>query len=173
MTATKTTAVVPLILALAVAGARGEEAATSQDAGDALQQLMSTAMTMSISVRVLPPDAENDTPIWNAESTKLTIPGRSIRVRLDGDNVRIYLICTPYLQGDGKVLVLAQGQVWFSTPTDNESKYSSTYSAIPVDYGKPLFFYPLGTGDVDAQQKGYYNIEVEIRIERGFEQKQQ
>lgn len=172
MIARKSRAVVPLLLALAVAGAHGEEAATAPEAGDALQQLLSTAMTMSISVRVLPPDAVNDTPVWNAESTKLTIPGRSVRVRLDGDNVRIFLICTPYVDENGEVLLLAQGQVWFTAAKDNETKYSSKYYALPVDYGKPLFFYPLGTADADAEQKGYYNIEVEIRIERGFDQKQ-
>jgi hypothetical protein len=172
MIARKSTAVVPFLLAMVVAGAHGQEAATAPDPADALKQLLSTAMTVSIAARIVPPDADTDTPMWNAESTKLTIPGRSIRVRLDGENVRIYLICTPYVQDDGGVLLLAQGQVWFTEPTDNESKYSSTYFALPVDYGKPLFFYPLGAPDGEAPQPGFYNIEVEIRIERGFEQKQ-
>lgn len=171
MMISRTSAVVPLLFAIAVASAPAQEAA-STDPAEALQQLLSTAMTVSINARIVPPDSEDDTPMWNAESTKLTIPGRSIRVRLEGDNVRIYLICTPYVQEDGEVLLLAQGQVWFSAPTDNESKYSGYYQAIPITYGTPIFFYPLGIAAADAQQKGYFNIEVEIRIERGFEQKQ-
>jgi hypothetical protein len=166
----KKSAVVPLLLAMVVANAQGQEIST--DPAEALQQLLSTAMTVSINARIVAPDSQNDAPMWNAESTQLTIPGRSIRVRLEGDNVRIYLICTPYLQEDGEVLLLAQGQVWFSEPTDNENKYSGTYYAIPVSYGTPVFFYPLGVSVADAHQKGYFNIEVEIRIERGFEQKQ-
>ena len=174
----KATAVVPLLFAIAVAHAQTQAQApdaTTQDPADALQQLLSTAMTVSINARIVPPDpsANTDAPLWNAESTKLTIPGRSIRVRLEGDGVLIYLICTPYAQEDGTVLLLAQGQVWLSAQTDKESKYSGTYYAIPMTYGTPVFFYPLGVSDTDTQQKGYFNIEVEIRIERGFEQKQQ
>jgi len=159
---TKKHAVVPMLLALAVAKAYGQDAAS--DPNEALQQLLSKALTISISARVLPQDAQTDTPIWNAESTRLTIPGRSIRVRLDGEHVRIYLVCTPYIQENGEVLLLAQGQVWFSEPTDNESRYSGTYYAIPMSFGTPVFFYPLGVSDDEAQQKDFFNIELEIKI---------
>ncbi|HUJ74202.1 MAG TPA: hypothetical protein VL359_05055 [bacterium] len=174
----KATAVVPLLFAIAVAHAQTQAQApdaTTQDPTEALQQLLSTAMTVSINARIVPPDPTADAaaPLWNAESTKLTIPGRSIRVRLEGDKVRIYLICTPYVQEDGTVLLLAQGQVWFSATTDKESTYSGTYYAIPMTYGTPVFFYPLGVSEPDPQQKGFFNIEVEIRIERGFDQKPQ
>ncbi len=111
------------------------------------------------------------TSIWNAESTKLTISGRAIRVRLDGDNVRIFLICTPYVQEDGSVLLLAQGQVWFTEPTDKESKLYNTFYTIPVTMGEPVFFFPLGVSDADQTQKGFFNIEVEIKI-APYEQKQ-
>jgi hypothetical protein len=158
-------AIVPVLLALAVAQAQGQD--TAADADEALHQLLSKALTISISARVLPQGADaaqSDTPVWNEESTRLTIPGRSIRVRLDGDHVRIYLICTPYVQENGEVLLLAQGQVWFSEPTDNESKYSSTYYALPMSFGTPIFFYPLGVADADQQRKDYFNIELEIKI---------
>ncbi len=162
MRLTRKQAVVPILFALAVAHAQGQD--TAPDPNEALRQLLSKALTVSISARVLPQDAQSDTPIWNAESTRLTIPGRSIRVRLDGDNVRIYLICTPYVQDNGEVLLLAQGQVWFSEPSDNESKYSGTYYAIPMSFGTPVFFYPLGVSAADAQGKDFFNIELEIQI---------
>ena len=157
--------IIPVFLALAVVQAQGQD--TAADADDALRQLLSKALTISISARVLPQDADaaqSDTPLWNEESTRLTIPGRSIRVRLDGDHVRIYLICTPYVQDNGEVLLLAQGQVWFSEPTEKESKYSSTYYALPMSFGTPIFFYPLGVSDADQQQKDFFNIELEIKI---------
>jgi hypothetical protein len=155
-------AVVPMLLALALARVQGQEAVT--DPNQALQELLSKALTISISARVWPPDADADAAVWNAESTRLTIPGRSIRVRVDADNVRIYLICTPYVQDNGEVLLLAQGQVWYSEPTDNESRYSGTYYAIPMSFGTPVFFYPLGVSETGTTQKGYFNIELEIKI---------
>ena len=90
--------------------------------------------------------------------------GRSIRVRLDGDNVRIFLVCTPYLQDSGAVVLLAQGQVWFSTPAEKELTYSSTFSSIPVSYGEKVLFFPLGLTDSRAREKGLENVEVEIRV---------
>jgi hypothetical protein len=172
---TRKQAIIPVLLALAVAQVHGQEAAATTDPDEALRQLLSKALTISISARVLPQDAQaaqSDTPIWNEESTRLTIPGRSIRVRLDGDHVRIYLICTPYVQENGEVLLLAQGQVWFSEPTDNESRYSGTYYAIPMSFGIPIFFYPLGVSGTDQQQKDFFNIELEIKIVP-YEPKQQ
>ncbi len=162
MRLTRKQAVVPILFALAVVHAQGQDA--TPDPNEALRQLLSKALTVSISARILPQDAQSDTPIWNAESTRLTIPGRSIRVRLDGDNVRIYLICTPYVQENGEVLLLAQGQVWFSEPSDNESKYSGTYYAIPMSFGTPVFFYPLGVSPTAGSEKDFFNIELEIKI---------
>ena len=157
----KRNVVVPFLLTLAVAQAHAQEAAA--DPKEALQQLLSKALSVTISARVLPSDTQ-DTPIWNAESTKLTIPGRSIKVRLDGDNARIYLICTPYLQDDAEVLLVAQGQVWLTQPTDREVKYSSTYYSIPMSFGEKVLFFPLGLSTAEAQQKDFYNIELEIKI---------
>lgn len=154
--------VVPLLLSLAVARAHAQE--TTTDPKEALQQLLSKALSVTISARVLPTDAQADAPIWNAASTKLTIPGRSIKVRLDGDNVRIYLICTPYLQEDGEVLLVAQGQVWLTQPTDKEVKYSSTFYSIPLSFGEKVLFFPLGLSNTEEQSKDFYNIELEIKI---------
>ena len=152
-------ALAPLIIALAALPARSEDREMAP--GEALQSLLSNALEVTVAARALPADEK---PIWNAESTKVTLPGRSIRVRMDGDNVRIYLVCTPYVQDSGKILLLAQGQVWFSTPTDKEIKYASTFSSIPVSFGEKVLFFPLGLTDVEAEQKGFVNIEVEIEI---------
>jgi hypothetical protein len=154
--------IVPLLLALAVAQAQAQD--TEDDPKEALQQLLSKALTITISARVLPPETQEDAPVWNAESTKLTIPGRSIKVRLDGDNVRIYLICTPYVQDSGEVLLLAQGQVWLTEPTDKEATYYSTFYSIPVSFGEKVLFFPLGLADAETQQKDFFNIELEIKI---------
>jgi len=155
-------AVLPLLLALGAMRASAQDA--DIDPKEALQQLLSNALKVTISAEILP---TTDKPVWNAESTNLTLPGRSIKVRLEGDNVRIYLICTPYVQDDGDVLLLAQGQVWLSDPPDKESKYYSTFYSIPVTFGKKVLFFPLGVSDSDATKdnKDFFNIELQIKIE--------
>ncbi len=172
--------IVPFLLALAVAHVMGQSQhpAPDTDPKEALQELLSKALTVTVSARILPPDtqdtqdAQAETPLWNAESTKLTIPGRSIKVRLDGDNVRIYLICTPYLQDNGEVLLLAQGQVWFTEPQDNENRYFSTFYSIPVSFGEKVLFFPLGVSSTDQAAERHFNIELEIKIVP-YEKKQQ
>ena len=155
----RSVALAPLLFTLAALQAHAED--REQDAKEALQALLSNALQVTIAARVLPADKE---PIWNAESTKLTLPGRSIRVRMDGENVRIYLVCTPYMQESGNLLLLAQGQVWFSEPTEKEVTYSSTFSSIPVSFGEKVLFFPLGFSSEEARQKGVVNVEVEINI---------
>ena len=161
--------VVPLLLALAVSHAQGEEA--EADPKEALRDLLSKALSVTISARVLPPDTQVETPAWNAESTRLTIPGRPIRVRLEGENVRIFLVCTPYLQESGELLLLAQGQVWLSEPAQKEARCYSTFYSIPVSYGEKVLYFPLGLAGGQARQNDHFNIELEIKIVP-YEQKQ-
>jgi hypothetical protein len=151
---------VPLLLALAVTRAPAEE--NEMDLKEALRALLSNALEVHVSARVLPADAK---PIWNVESTRLTLPGRPIKVRLDGENLRIYLICTPYVKDTGEVLLLAQGQVWLSQPPEKEVKYFNTFYSIPVTFGEKVLFFPLGVASGEAgQQDDFFNIELEIKI---------
>ncbi len=151
------------LLALSVARAHGQAPEQEMDLKDALSELLSNALQVTISARVLPADEK---PVWNVESTKLTIPGRSVKVRLDGDNVRIYLVCTPYMQENGDILLLAQGQVWLTEPPEKEVKYFSTFYSIPVSYGEKILFFPLGLADEMAKKQASksFNIELEIQI---------
>ena len=150
--------IVPLLLAAAAVAARAEDLNITE----ALQALLDNALEVKISARIFP--AESDKEPWTAASTRLTIPGRSVKVRLEGDNVRIYLICTPYVQENGEVLLLSQGQVWFTEPPEKNAKYFSTFYSIPVSYGEKVLYFPLGVSDADAQDQGYFNIELEIVI---------
>lgn len=149
---------VPLLLAAAAVAVRAEELNLSE----ALKALLDNALEVRIAARILPAEAEKEP--WTAASTRLTIPGRSVKVRLEGDNVQIYLVCTPYLQENGEVLLLSQGQVWFTTPPEKTAKYFSTFSSIPVSYGEKVLFFPLGIPESAVQEPGYFNIELEIVI---------
>ncbi len=147
------------LLAFSFAQARAD--AQDLDLKEGFPELKSSTLQISFAVRILGPD---ETAVWNVESTRLTIPGRSVRVRLDGDNVVIYLICTPYVQPDGGILLVAQGQIWLSEPTAEDVKYYSPFYNIPVSLGEKILFFPLGLPE-DAGDKGFYNIEMQIKID--------
>jgi len=152
----------PLLLVAAAVVARAED----MKVAEALKALLDNALEVRISARILPANAvaNAEKEAWTAESTRLTIPGRSVKVRLEGDNVQIYLVCTPYKQENGDVLLLSQGQVWFTEPPEKNAKYFSTFYSIPVSYGEKVLYFPLGVSDADAQDQGYFNIELEIVI---------
>jgi hypothetical protein len=147
------------LLALSLAQARAE--GQNPDLGTIFPEFGSSTLQISFSVRILGPD---ETAVWNVESTRLTIPGRSVRVRLDGDGVRIYLICTPYVQQDGSILLVAMGQIWLSEPPEETVKYYSPFYNIPVSMGEKILFFPLGFSE-DAGEKDFYNIEMQIKID--------
>ncbi len=160
MVARRGAMIVPLLLALAARRSPAEDRAI--DLQEALRALLANALEVHVSARVLPSDEQ---PIWNAESTKLTLPGRPIKVRLDGENARIDLICTPYMQDSGEVLLLAQGQVWLSQTPESEVKYFNTFYSIPVTFGETVLFFPLGLASTGAPaEDGSFNIELEIKV---------
>ena len=161
--------IAPLVLAAVAMTARAEDLSITE----ALRALLDNALEIKISARILPAADGDEKDAWTAESTRLTISGRSVKVRLDGDNVRIYLVCTPYLQENGDVLLLSQGQVWFSEPPEQNAKYFSTFYSIPVSYGEKVLFFPLGVADQAAEGSDYFNIELEIVIVPYQKDKQQ
>jgi hypothetical protein len=160
----KALAVIPLVL---FAASLAEVRADDIDLQAGIELLASSTMKVNMTARVLP---YNDKPIWN--STKLTIPGRSLKFRLDGDNIHVYLICTPYIQEDGNILLLAQGQVWLSETPENEVKYSSSFYSVPLAWGEKVLFFPLGISQADIAKKvtkedldkKVFNLELEIQI---------
>lgn len=130
------------------------------DLQDAIQALIDNALQIKIVARVLPPD---ETPIWDMESTKLTIPGRSIAIQLVGSNIRIFAIFTPYKSEDETILLVAQGQVWLTELPEKEVKYLSTFRSIPITLGEKILFFPLGLTS-EIIKSDFFNIELEIQI---------
>ncbi len=126
----------------------------------ALRSLLDNALRINIEARILP---NNKNPVWNSKSTELTIPGRSVAVKLIGDNLRVYAIFTPYKMDNGGILLVAQGQVWLTEVPAKDVKYFSTFRSIPVTLGEKILFFPLGFSSELASKK-YFNIELEIQI---------
>ncbi|MCD6120463.1 MAG: hypothetical protein J7K04_01340 [Spirochaetales bacterium] len=127
---------------------------------EAVKSLLDSALRINIEARILPNDEK---PVWNTKSTELTIPGRSVAVKLIGENLRIYAIFTPYKMRNGNILLVAQGQVWLTEMPDKEVKYLSTFKSIPITFGEKVVFFPLGVSS-KLKSKKYFNVELEIQI---------
>ena len=125
-----------------------------------LEYLIDEALQLEITATVLPPDQQ---PVWNSQSKKLTIPGRSVAVRLVGDNIRIDVVFTPYQEESGHLLLVAQGQVWFSEAPDARTTYLTTIQSVPVSWGEKVLFFPLGFSNEFAEA-ATFNIQLEVEI---------
>ena len=123
-----------------------------------LQCLIDRALQLNITAKVLPPD---ESPVWNTASSKVTLPGRSVAVRLVGENMRIDAVFTPYQQEDGELLLVAQGQIWFSEAS--ETKYLSTFQSIPVSLGEKVLFFPLGFSE-QFGKGSTFTLQIEVQI---------
>ncbi|GEM_PF-679276 len=145
-----------LLLAPVSAGAEGP-ARTE----DPLAGAMEPSLTILIAARV---SGAGEAAVWNAESSETTIPGRGIGVRLVGSNVVVVAQFTPYIQTKDSLILVAQGQVWISTPLQEEIKYLTTLKSIPVSLGEKVLFFPLGVKRVEKKSEYMYDIELEIKI---------
>jgi len=125
-----------------------------------LEYLIDEALQLQITAKVLPPDEQ---PVWNSQSKKLTIPGRSVAVRLVGDNIRVDVVFTPYQEENGNLLLVAQGQVWFSEAPDAKTTYLTTIQSIPVSWGEKVLFFPLGFSN-ELAHASTFNIQLEVEI---------
>jgi hypothetical protein len=129
---------------------------------ETLKSLFDQALRINIVARVIPEGTE---PSVNVARSRLTLPGHSVAVRFDGSNIRVKANLTPYLLKDGKLMLVAQGEVWLAEPTSaaNAIRYLSSIKTLPVSLGEKVFFYPLGIPD-PVQGTNRFNLALEIQI---------
>jgi hypothetical protein len=111
---------------------------------------------LDIVARVIEPNQEE---VWNSYSSKITIPGRPVNIKLVGENIVVAAQFTPYLRERGNILV-AQGQIWIDVP-DIGIRYQTTIQTIPLEYGELIYFFPLGP--VDSGETAHIEIQLELR----------
>jgi hypothetical protein len=146
-----------LLLAATQSGAQDNELdQIFQD--PSLQSLIDRALQLNITAKVLPPD---ESPAWNSMSQKVTLPGRSVAVRLVGENLRIDAVFTPYEEEDGTLVLVAQGQVWYSEAA--ETRYLTTFQSVPVGLGEKVLFFPLGLSE-PLSKKTTFTMQIEVEI---------
>ncbi|TFG63991.1 MAG: hypothetical protein E4H36_04180 [Spirochaetales bacterium] len=131
----------------------------ADEISDLLKLLDNNAYSVHVIARVI---QQNDVSVWDMEITKLTISGKTITVRLNGDNLRATAELTPYKQSDNSILLVAQGQVWITSPGDQNAKYSSTIQSLPIRAGDKVYFYPLGVSKKEKEPP--FSIELEIQV---------
>ncbi|MDR0554999.1 MAG: hypothetical protein LBG76_09420 [Treponema sp.] len=133
-------------------------AAPAQDLSleELLPDLKDRAVVLDIVARVV---ERNQEEVWNAANSKVTIPGRPVGIRLVGANVVVAIQLTPYRRRDGRNMLVAQGQIWVDIPNEG-IRYQATMETIPLEYGEPVYFFPLGsTGSFDRT-----HIEIQLTL---------
>lgn len=115
-----------------------DSATQSIEKEKALENILKLSMDISICDK-------QENSIWDLNSTKLTIPGRPVTMKLEGKSIRINGSFTPYYSG--KILmILAQTQVYLSPPLVAQSQYYSSFKTLTVSPGEVLHYFPLGQG---------------------------
>ena len=138
---------------------------------DILQAVLDQAFTVRIVARVTENGRET---VHNYELTQVTISGRAVRLRLEGGNLTIVAEFTPYEAEDKSILLIAEGQIWLTTPENEVVQYRTSLRSIPLELGERVFFYPLGRSAVDigledvngsGTEEDRLNIELEVQVE--------
>jgi hypothetical protein len=124
-----------------------------------LPGLRERAVVLEIISRVVD---RNQQIVWNSVNSKVTFPGRPVRINMVGTNVVMTLQFTLFFRpgspGNSNVLV-AQGQIWVDVP-DEGIRYQTTLQTIPIEVGEPIFFFPLGSPNSPEETR----IELQLEI---------
>ena len=124
------------------------------------EYLKDKKLSVNLNTRIL--GSENET-IWHMESSKLTISGEAVRVKMTGENLVLIADITPYLNTDNSIFLVAKGEIFLSDSDDSEDvKYYTTLQSLPVDVGEKVVFFPLGMA-YDSKSN-FYTMEMEIQI---------
>lgn len=159
MTRSRSIALVMILLAATAAGAI--------EIDDVLRAILDQALAVSIVARVTENGRET---VTSYELTQVTISGRAVRLRLEGGNLTIVAEFTPYENDDQSILLLAEGQVWLTTPQNETVQYRTSQKSIPIELGETVLFYPLGRTfdvdlrDVEGDDEDRLNIELQVQV---------
>ena len=124
---------------------------------DEIPEMREWAVVVSCISRII---EENQNEVWNFEDSRVTFPGRPVRLRLVGSNLVVSVQFTPFLRANGQHILVAQGQTWINTPNEGMT-YHITMQTIPLTFGEQVYFFPLGSMEADDEAR----IEIQLMIE--------
>ena len=129
------------------------------DVNDALKYLEDKVLNIQIITRIVD---EKGIIVWDTEMSRITISGKSVKVKLSGVNLLVITDITPYIMNDSTILLVSQGEVWIGSSESEEMKHYSTIKSLPIISGESVLFFPLGA--IKASDTVIYNIELEIQV---------
>lgn len=138
-------------------------AVSAQDFGN-IQALIDQAVVIEIEARTVESPQEDEKKQlneneWNMKTSFITLPGRQVKLSLTGNNINIIAYLTPYKSENGRVLLVAQGEMRVTDPLTGIIKFYSDIKNVEVEFGERLIYFPLGyTGLKDSKT----NIELDI-----------
>ena len=103
---------------------------------------------------------QNQKVIWDSENTSITMPGRPVGLQLVSSDLVVVVQFTPFLRPNGQHTLVAQGQIWISTPGEGIS-FQTTMQTIPLELGEVVYFFPLGS--MKSQEDAH--IEIQLVVE--------
>ena len=124
---------------------------------DEIPGLRERAVVMHIVSQVV---EQNQQVVWNTENTRITIPGRPVGLKIVGENLVIEAQFTPLLRRSGRHSLVAQSQIWVSSPNQGVSYYT-TIQTIPLEFNEQVYFFPLGSITSNDQAR----IEIQLMLE--------
>ena len=117
-------------------------------------------LSVNLNTRIL--GGENET-LWHMESSRVTVSGEAVKVKLTGENLVLIADITPYFNPDNTIFLVAKGEIFLSDSDDSEEvKYYTTLKSLPVEVGEKVIFFPLGMA-YDSKSN-FYVIEMEIQV---------
>ena len=146
------TSLLGILLLAAVAALGAQETSLEEIPG-----LRERAVIMRIISRIV---EQNQEVVWDSENARVTIPGRPVGLRLVGANLVVAVQFTPFLRPNGQHILVAQGQIWMNVPDEGIS-YRTTMQTIPVQFSEEVYFFPLGSKDMENEA----HIEIQLVLE--------
>ena len=131
----------------------------ADDLDEILKYLSDKVLSVHITARLLD---EDQIIVWDAESSHITNMGKAINIRLVGSGVIIDSYITPFGNLDETLVLVANGEMWFSDQRQEGLRYESFIKSMPVKAGEKVIFFPLGVA-VDSQTN-IYTVQLEIEI---------
>lgn len=113
----------------------------SESLQDALKYLDKNTLTINITANVLGPGGAC---IWTTDISRITISGRSVKVKISGGNIFVITDITPYINDNDTILLVSQGEVWIGTSGSKTVNHYATIKSVPVKPGERAFFSLLG-----------------------------
>ena len=151
---------VTALLIISAAGLAGAQAPPQSMIESALRSVRDDQLEIKVGLSLTQTEPFTN---WNTQQSELTIPGRAVNVEVNGSNLRIRAVFTPYLGEDGELELVAQGQVWLDDGPEAPTRYVATYRSVPLSLGEKLLFFPLGVAEGVADE---VTLKLEVEIVR-------